>query len=135
MGPAARQAFHDGLNCAQAVFSVFAEQYGLPAETAVRLASGLGAGCKSGEICGAATGALLVIGLRDGADKALCGRQAQAFLAAFRQRAGAVRCLDLLGYQVNCPEGQARFAQTPRGQSSCAGYVETAAGILEEMGY
>jgi hypothetical protein len=37
--------------------------YGLPRETSLKIASGLGGGVRCGEVCGAATGAVLVIGL------------------------------------------------------------------------
>ena len=57
-------AFRRGLSCAQAIFSVYGKDLGFDTETAVKIASAFGAGvAKTGEICGAASGALMVIGL------------------------------------------------------------------------
>ncbi len=39
-----KETFTGGLNCAQAVFSAFSEDYGLDRETAVMIASALGGG-------------------------------------------------------------------------------------------
>ena len=46
-------AFKRDLSCSQAIFSVYGEDLGLDLETAVKIASALGAGvAKTGEICG-----------------------------------------------------------------------------------
>ena len=47
-------------------FSSFSEDYGLDAETARRIAGGLGSGARSAETCGSVSGAVLVIGLKYG---------------------------------------------------------------------
>jgi len=57
-------AFKRGLSCSQAIFSVYGKDLGFDPETAVKIASAFGAGvAKTGEICGAVSGALMVIGL------------------------------------------------------------------------
>ena len=62
--------FAANYSCAQSVLSAFANQFGLPVQTALKLASPFGGGiARRGETCGAVTGALLVLGLARGADQ------------------------------------------------------------------
>lgn len=58
--------FNIGYHCAQSVLSTFREQYGMFQESALKIASGLGGGIRCGEVYGAASGAVLVIGLKYG---------------------------------------------------------------------
>ena len=50
-------------NCAQSVLVPFAEEVGLDVETAYKIASGFGSGMKTGRVCGAITGGIMVLGL------------------------------------------------------------------------
>ena len=54
------------VNCAQTVFSLYAEDLGIDEETTLKIASGFGGGMKRGATCGAITGAYMVIGLKFG---------------------------------------------------------------------
>ena len=57
--------FRKGFNCSQAVLSVYAEEFGLCRETALKIACGYGGGMgRMALTCGAVTGAFMVIGLR-----------------------------------------------------------------------
>ena len=57
--------FTNGYSCSQAVVSAYAEQFGLDHDTALRIAGGFGGGMgRRGEVCGALTGAFMVIGLK-----------------------------------------------------------------------
>jgi hypothetical protein len=57
--------FEEGFNCSQSVLSPFAPTLGLDRETALRVAAPFGGGMgRTGETCGAASGALIAIGLR-----------------------------------------------------------------------
>ena len=55
------QAVH--YNCAQAVLVPFAEKKGLSAEQARGIAANFGSGMRIGQVCGAITGGLMVLGL------------------------------------------------------------------------
>ena len=87
--------FARGFNCAQAIFSAFAEQHGVTSEFALRLSAPFGAGMgREGEACGALTGALMVLGLQYGEArpeaKEEIYRIAHEFISQFRQRHGAL---------------------------------------------
>jgi C_GCAxxG_C_C family probable redox protein len=59
--------FLAGYNCAQSVLYAYGPDLGLEAETALKVATGLGAGMgRRGEVCGALTGGILVLGLKYG---------------------------------------------------------------------
>jgi C_GCAxxG_C_C family probable redox protein len=53
--------------CSAAVFSAFSGELGLDADTARKIACGFGAGIsRTGNVCGAVSGAIMVIGLKYG---------------------------------------------------------------------
>lgn len=138
----ARAIFESGFNCAQAVFATFAEDYEIDQEAALRVAGGFGAGMRCGEVCGAAAGALMAIGAARGSNvagdasaKLDCNTRAKRFMEEFRSRHGAILCRDLLGYEVDTPSGNMRFADDEEAYEKCCSLVESAAAILEEFGY
>ena len=64
---AAKALFMEGYNCSQAVVGAWAEDIGLDSETAYKIASGFGGGIgRMREVCGAFTGAVMVLGLKFG---------------------------------------------------------------------
>ncbi len=102
--------FARGFNCAQSIFSAFAGKYGISSEFAVRLSAPFGAGMgREGEVCGALTGALMILGLQYGreqpGDKEDIYRIAHEFILQFQQKHGAIRCRELLGQDISTPEG------------------------------
>ena len=130
-----------GFTCSQAVLAVFCEKYGLDEKTALRIACGLGGGIKSGEVCGAVAGAVLVIGLKYGhhnaankEGKALCGAKVREFVHSFRGRKGHIVCREILGIDISTPEGLARAKAAKLFEMVCEGLVFGAVEILEESG-
>jgi C_GCAxxG_C_C family probable redox protein len=106
----ANARFARGFNCAQSIFSAFAWRYGISSEFAVRLSAPFGAGMgRQGEVCGALTGALMILGLQYGpeqpGDKEDIYRIAHEFILQFQQRHGAIHCRELLGQDISTPEG------------------------------
>ncbi len=107
MTPAERaiSLFQEGFNCSQSVLAAWCSRFGLDEETALKMAAGLGGGIgRTGGICGALTGAILVLGLRYGtADpkdkntKYVLYRKTQTLMEQFKANADArdepVHCL------------------------------------------
>ncbi|MDF2570364.1 MAG: hypothetical protein K0R55_1968 [Sporomusa sp.] len=53
-----------GINCSQAMLSVYGKYFGMPKELAIKVATAFGGGMGGmGKTCGAVTGAFLVFGL------------------------------------------------------------------------
>ena len=59
----ALQLFSEHFHCSQAVLAAFAPECGLSHEQALKLGACFGSGMRKGEVCGACTGALMVLGL------------------------------------------------------------------------
>lgn len=136
------ELFRQKYNCAQAVLLAFCEDYGMPKEMAMRVACGLGGGFRTGEICGAVAGAVLVVGLKtgnatndDNAAKHTCGEETRAFINEFRRRHGAVACRDILKRDPTAEGWMGSSEQKEQRRTTCTDKVASAAGILEEMGY
>jgi C_GCAxxG_C_C family probable redox protein len=138
--------FKEGCNCSQAVFSAYAPTLGptlgLDRETALRVAAPFGGGMgRTGETCGAVSGALMVIGLRHGQftteDKDAKERTyelATEFLERFAARNnGCVKCRDLLGYDVGNPEDRQAARDQGLFETRCPKFVRDAAEIVEQL--
>lgn len=135
------ERFCDGYTCTQAVLSVCAEKYGLEEDTAVRIAAGFGGGIgRTGQTCGALTGAIMAIGLMRGSAVAQdqeakdeVYRLTQALLKRFEDRCGSTLCRELLECDISEPEGYARAREQDLFATRCPAYVKTAIQILEEL--
>ena len=103
--------FHDGFNCAQAVFASCADMYGIDEQTALRLSASFGGGMgRMRLVCGAASGMFMLEGLRSGSatkgdhdGKARNYAAVQGLAERFKQENGSLICAELLGLKK--PEG------------------------------
>lgn len=63
IGQRALDYHKSGYNCAQSVFAACCEYTGMDEKTALAISAGFGGGARSGELCGAVTGAIMAEGL------------------------------------------------------------------------
>ena len=133
--------FLDRRNCSQAILMTFGPELGFPIELAPKIAAPFGAGFgRLGQTCGAATGALMVLGLLAGNNvlqpveqKELSYTLAREFMAEFNQRRGSTLCRELLGIDISTPEGLQRVREEGLSETLCPELVREAANILLEM--
>jgi C_GCAxxG_C_C family probable redox protein len=132
--------FREGFSCSQAIVAAYAPSLGLDRDTALKIASGFGGGMgRLAETCGAITGAFMVLGLKFGSAasdrkaKEIVYTRVRDFAERFKARHGSLLCRDLLGCDLNTPEGLALAEEKKLSSTVCPPYVETAAEILEEM--
>lgn len=132
--------FREGYNCSQSTLSAFAEDLGLPLDMALRVAAPFGGGIgRQGEVCGAASGALMALGLRYGearGDKAAKERAyaaAAEFVRRFEERCGALRCRDLIHADMTTPEGLADARERKVFSTECPRFLAAAVEIAEEL--
>lgn len=137
---AALARFREGYNCSQSTLSAFAQELDLPLDTALRLAAPFGGGIgRQGEVCGAASGALMALGLRFGEagnDKAAKDRAyvvAAEFVQRFEERCGALRCRDLIHADMTTPEGLADARERKVFATECPRFLAAAVEIAGEL--
>ena len=137
----ASKYFAEGFNCAQSVFAAHAGSFGVLEEDALRIASGFGAGMgRLQEVCGAVSGACMVIGCRHGMvrrgdtdAKERTYSLVQQFSHRFRELEGSIVCAEILGCNLNTEEGRKEFKDRDLGNKVCARCVRDASKIVEEM--
>ena len=134
--------FNSGFNCAQAVFATFCEQYGIEKEKGLKLCGGFGGGVRTGEICGAVSGAVLVIGLKyghadssDTESKSFCNAKTVEFIKLFKEKTGSVVCREILGYDISTEDGMHAAHEKGLFKTTCADMVKISVETLEELGY
>jgi C_GCAxxG_C_C family probable redox protein len=138
---AAKELFNSGFNCAQAVFAVFDNDFGLKRETALKVSAAFGGGiCRTGNICGAVSGALMAIGMKYGQtdaarpqDKSNTYAKGKEFMDAFRAKNGSCECKNLLSCDLSTPEGQAKVKELGLHDKVCSKAVMSAIEIVEKM--
>ena len=128
------QYYQDGYLCSQSVLAAYAEEYGLTEELALKLGTCLGAGMRKGEVCGACTGALMVLGLMhdDPKNRKTAYENTKQFLNDFRDVNGSYLCNDLLGCDVRTPEGVQYARDHHLFTELCPRMVASAVEILEK---
>jgi C_GCAxxG_C_C family probable redox protein len=136
------QLFNSGCNCAQAVFATFCEQYDMDKEKGLKLCGGLGGGLRFGEVCGAVSGAVLVIGLKyghaDASDiesKLLCHAKTAEFIRIFKEKSGSIVCKEILGYDISTQQGMQQAKDKGLFKTTCVDMVRLSTQILVELGY
>jgi C_GCAxxG_C_C family probable redox protein len=129
------------LNCAQAVLGSFAPELGLEGGLALRLTQGFGSGMgRSGNTCGAATGAFMVLGLAHKIDPANPRESlektyalVQEFSWRFVARHGTLVCRELINYDLSRPESLAAARQNQVFVTVCPNFVKSSVEIVEAL--
>jgi len=129
------------MNCAQAVLSVFCQDFGLDRTQALCLAQAFGGGMgRSGSICGAVTGAYMVLGLSQkiSADKPRASLErtyemVREFQRKFEVIHGSVMCRQLIDFDLNNPESLAAARAKKVFTNVCPRFVADAVCIVEGL--
>ncbi len=138
----ATEKFLAGYNCAQAVLYAYCDDLNLEKDTALKLACGLGAGmARRGEVCGAVTGGILVLGLKFGRgerdDRSATEQtyaKAEDLMARFEQRHGSCLCRQLLrGCDLRTVEGQRYFKEHDLLHETCVRCVQSVVEALSDL--
>lgn len=130
--------FNRGFCCSQAVLKTFAPRFEMSDEQASRLAAPFGSGMgRQGEVCGALSGALMVIGLRYGNSlsedkiaKEKAYLHAAHFLEQFKARSQSIFCRDLLGLDLSQPDDFNKAHEQKAFERICPQYIQQAVEIL-----
>lgn len=140
----AGELFLEGFNCSQSVFTAFCHRFNMDEETAKRVSAGLGGGVgRMREVCGAVTGAAMVLGSvaaaangDDKENKAKNYELVREFAQRFKERhGGTVICREMLKLNVpmeNTAMPENRTTEYYKNRP-CLKAVEDAAEILTEI--
>jgi C_GCAxxG_C_C family probable redox protein len=137
----ANTLFNEGFNCAQALLVAYGTGLGINRDIALKIASTFGGGVgRTGETCGAVTGALMIIGLKYGITKPDFENKmrpyniVEKFINQFKTRnnAHSISCNELIGFRI-FPDRPLNRSERDIIQKRCPQYVQDAARIIEEI--
>lgn len=122
----ALELFSNGHNCAQSILMTCGENLGLEIFLLKNLACGFGSGCGQGYICGALSGAIMLLGLKYGEDEPLCKKYVDELMSLVKVKYGSVNCHEILGCNLATQEGKQCFQDKNLKGNKCDHIVEDA---------
>lgn len=132
--------FEHRFMCSQAVFAAFSEQFGITEKQALQIGACFGGGMSKAEVCGACTGALMVLGMKYGQydendtdSRSAESEKASEFLEEFKKRNGSYICREILRCDISTDEGKEYARSNGLYGRYCTEMVRSAAEILTEM--
>jgi C_GCAxxG_C_C family probable redox protein len=135
----ASEFFDAGFNCAESVLAAGLKYLNIDVEALVpRLATGFGGGIsRTKSVCGAYTGAVLVLGAKYGRtrlddDRGVILSKVQELNDWFIKQFGSTNCYELTGLDFNTPEGMEKYKSGTH-KDLCSGIVALTAARLEEL--
>ena len=127
-------------HCSQAVLAAFADECGITEAQALKLGAGFGSGMRKGEVCGACTGALLVLGALFGQheegdmeSRQVANKVTDQMMNRFAEVCGSYKCNDLLKCDISTMEGIEFAKKNNLFTEFCPRMVANAVDILEEI--
>ena len=137
----ASRRFSEGCRCSEAILAEYGARFGLAPDLAMKIGCAFGGGLGStGDVCGAVTASIVVLGLKhgrtdtdDAARRLATDSRVKEFLEKFKWKHKHLKCNDLVGFDRSTPGGHDKAAAAGVFKKLCPGYVEDAAGIPEEL--
>jgi C_GCAxxG_C_C family probable redox protein len=129
--------FREGYNCSQAVLMACAGEGEANVKAAAAFGGGMG---RLQKTCGAVTGAYIWFGMNYGSsglpqenDKIQVYERVKSFNKAFVERNGTDLCSELLGENINTPDGRARIKERGLHERVCEKCIIDAIEIIEKI--
>lgn len=138
----ATEKFSEGYNCAQSVFYSFCDLLGFDKDLGLKMVCGLGAGmARKQEVCGAVTGAIIVIGTKYGRGETetrdateVTYKKTRELMDRFAEKHGSVICSRLInGCELTTEQGQNEFKEKDLLNTICKPCVRSVVEILEPL--
>ncbi len=127
--------FNMGYNCSQSVLAAFSDELGVNEKDALKIASSFGGGMNSGNVCGAVTGALMVLGLKYGdiSSEVPIDSITKEFQGKFKEKNKSLDCRDLLGYDISKESEFKDIMDKNLFEKVCPKLINSAVDILEDL--
>lgn len=132
--------FKTEFNCSQAIFSTYGPKFGIDRDSCLKIAEVFGGGMAyMGNVCGAVTGAFMVIGLNYGRKR--CNNEqakekaynaAIQFVEKFKIQNCSILCNELINFDLSTPEKRL-LAKEKSIFDKCPKFVQDSAKILKEI--
>lgn len=132
--------FNRKFHCSQSVLAAFADECGLTEEQALKLGACFGSGMRKGEVCGACTGALMVLGAfygqydkKDVRSREIANAVNDKMMNGFAKVCGTYICNDLLQCDISTKEGVEYALANNLFTEFCPKMVANAVDVLEQI--
>jgi len=128
-------------SCCTGVLASYSPELGIQKDLAAGLGRGMAGGIGGlGNVCGAVSGAVLVIGLKTTNQENLTDKAAglktmetvKKFVSKFEEQHSSIKCRDLIGHDISTPENM-EAAMKANAYSNCPKFIESAVTILDDM--
>ena len=136
----ALELFKSNFNCAQSVFSAYADKFGIDDKQAKLVAAGFGGGiARTQEICGALTGGIMAIGCKYFDEKDPDGSKVKVYektrelISKFKEINKYSDCLDLTGVNLSKEDGPLIFKALNIHETKCTKYIKDVCKLLDEI--
>lgn len=139
----AKQLFKSGYNCSQSVLGVWTDELNLDFSTAMKISQSFGGGMgRLREVCGACSGAFMVLGMKYGTDdskdfkvKKDLYEKVQKFAARFKEenKFDSIICREMLGLAGPSKSVPAERTKEYYKKRPCIELIGLAAGLLDEF--
>lgn len=127
----------NGYNCSQTVLCYFAEDFNLDNNVCKRISEAFESGMFSGEVCGAVSGAYMVLGLKFGSDsndhREIMQSKVLEFREKYKERLHTITCRELLGEDISTEKGIENILNQGLLEKVCPVAIKTSIEILEDM--
>lgn len=132
--------FNRKFHCSQAVLAAYAQECGLTEEQALKLGACFGSGMRKGEVCGACTGALMVLGAlygqydkSDERSRLVANEVNDKMMNLFKEKCGSYLCNELLQCDISTKDGIDYALSKNLFTEFCPQMVANAIDILEQI--
>jgi len=127
-------------NCCTSVLAAYAPELAMEKDLAVRATRGMPGIGLLGKVCGAVSGATLVIGLKTTNENNVHNTEARnetfktvrEFVARFEERHFSIKCRELLGRDTSTWE-KLQAARKDNAFANCPKFIESAVNILDDI--
>jgi len=129
----------DGFLCSEAVLMAIRDTLGDSCRCVPRIATGFAAGVgRTGNLCGAFTGAVMGLGLALGRDRPTVGDRPPHWFSkkmadAFEEAEGSLTCPGILGLDIGDPGDYLAYRDRNMWGTICRNLIKTAAGLAYDI--
>jgi C_GCAxxG_C_C family probable redox protein len=136
----AEECAERGYLCSESVLIALSKAIDVESEIIPRIATGFAAGvARTGQACGALTGAVMGLGLKFGRDEPISPPQGRVYwfskllVDAFRSEYGSSSCIGVLGLDLNNPADYETYKKREMWSTRCRELIRGATGLAYDI--